>query len=68
MTDVWGPKPPKSAPIRHSPGAAVGEASLGGAVGHLHMEHPHHVQGEGLHHKSTSAIHHPISSGTYKGK
>jgi hypothetical protein len=66
--DPWGPKAPRSAPIKHSPGAAVGEASLGGAVGHLHKEHPHHVQGEGLQHDSNTAIHHPVSSSVYKGK
>jgi len=63
----WGPQPPRSAPVKHGVGAAVGEASLSGAVSHLHREHPHPVQSEGLHHKSTSKIHHPISSGTYKG-
>lgn len=59
----WGPKPPQSP--RNSGG--VSESSLGAAVGHLHKEHPHPVQGEGLQHKSTSMIHHPVSSGVYKG-
>ena len=63
----WGPKPPKGMPVKHAAGAAVGDASLGGAVGHLHKEHPHHVQGEGLQHDSTSSIHHPVGS-VYKGK
>jgi hypothetical protein len=62
---VWGPTAPRSQPIRHAPGYAVGEATISGAVDHLHMEHPHHVQGEGLQHDSSKAIHHPITDKTY---
>lgn len=68
MTEIWGPKPPQSSPVKHGAGAAVGKDSLSGAVEQLHSEHPHHVQGEGLQHKSTSKIHHHITSGVYGGK
>jgi hypothetical protein len=61
---IWGPKPPMGSRNQGS----VHSQGLGGAVGHLHEEHPHHVQGEGLQHKSTAKIHYPISEGTYKGK
>jgi len=60
----WGPKPPRGSK-GHEP--SIGESSLGSAVGHLHKEHPHHVQGEGLHHKSTDAIHKPVSGSVYRG-
>lgn len=68
MSDkVWGPQPPKSPNPTHSPGTAAGDSSLSGAVGELHKEHPHHVQGEGLQHMSTTNRHSSVSSGTYKG-
>lgn len=65
---VWGPKPPRTAAInQHNP--SIGDNMLGGAIDHLHNEHPFHVQGEGLQHKSTPAIHHPVGrpGGVYKG-
>ena len=62
----WGPKPPHSAPVKHPPGGAVGTDTLGGAVGHLHEEHPFHVQGEGLQDKQTPKINFPVGK-VYKG-
>lgn len=62
----WGPKPPQGTPTKHPPGGATGEASLGGAVGELHHQHPHHVQAEGLHHKSTDKRHKPVGN-VYRG-
>lgn len=65
--DIWGPAPPRTPPIRHDPGYAVGQATVKGAVDHLHWEHPNHVQGEDLQGTATRAIHHPVTSSTYKG-
>lgn len=62
----WGPQPPKTAPIHHSPGGAVGEDSLSGAVGELHSQHPHPVQGEGLQNKSSGKRHQAVGH-VYKG-
>lgn len=64
----WGPAPPgRGTPAGNfRPGKAVGEDSLGHAVGDLHNQHPHDVQGEGLHHKSVDKRHHPVGS-VYKG-
>lgn len=65
---IWGPTPPRTAPIRHDPGYAVGTASVGAAVDHLHWEHPNHVQGENLQGTATRAIHHPVTTKTYGGR
>lgn len=62
---IWGPSPPRTAPIRHGAGEAVGTSTAAAAVDHLHMEHPFHVQGEDLQGKATKAIHHPVTSRTY---
>jgi hypothetical protein len=61
---IWGPKPPQGS---RNAGHVVSHG-LPGAVEHLHHEHPHHVQAEGLQNMHTKAIHHPVSEGTYKGK
>ena len=68
MEKPWGHPSPRSKPVKHDVGAAVGEASLSAGVQHLHHEHPHHVQGEGVHHEADKAIHMPISPPIYKGK
>ena len=60
----WGPKPPQGS---RNQGHVITHG-LGGAVEHLHAEHPHGTHEEGLQHKSVKAIHHPVSEGTYKGK
>lgn len=62
---VWGPTAPRTPPIRHDPGYAVGVSGVGAAVDHLHAEHPHHVQGEGLQHDASKAIHFPVTDKTY---
>jgi hypothetical protein len=65
---VWGPTAPRSAPIRHGAGQAVGTDTVGAAVTHLHREHPFHVQGEDLQSKATKAIHHPVTTRVYGDK
>ena len=65
---VWGPTAPRTAPIRHDPGYAVGTATVKAAVDHLHWEHPFHVQGEDLQSKATRAIHHPVTTKVYGGR
>lgn len=65
---VWGPKPPQGQSPHHAPGMAAGNDQLSSAVGQLHWEHPHHVQGEGLQNKGTEKIHRPVTSSTYRGK
>jgi hypothetical protein len=61
----WGKAAARTPPLGHQP--SVGTATLGSAIGHLHDEHPHHVQGEGLQHKGEEGIHHPVNS-VYKGQ
>src|SRR5215472_18997695 len=39
---------------------SIGTDTLKGATTHLHMEHPDHVQGEGLQHRAEEGIHHPV--------
>lgn len=65
----WGPEPPRTPAISQRQ-PSIGTDTLSGAVSHLHMEHPHHVQGEGLQHKAAEGIHHPVGRpGTvYKGR
>jgi len=66
-SEHWGPAPPgRGTPAGNfSPGKAVGEDSLSHAVGDLHKQHPHDVQGEGLHKKSIGARHMPVTSSVY---
>jgi hypothetical protein len=66
-SEHWGPAPQgRGTPAgKFSPGKAVGEDSLGSAVGELRHQHPHDVQGEGLHHKSYNARHQPVTSSVY---
>lgn len=69
MSDkIWGPAPPKGRSVTHPPGKAAGNDQLSSAVEHLHWEHPHHVQGEGLQNKGTNRINHPVTSSVYGSK
>lgn len=65
----WGPPPAGEGPGGRwfKPGTAVGGDTLGEAIGDLHSEHPHPVQGEGLHHMGVKGRHHPVTSSTYRG-
>jgi hypothetical protein len=63
----WGHTAARTPAInQHQP--SIGETSLGAGVSHLHMEHPEHVQGEGLQHKAEAGIHHPVHQPVYGGK
>jgi len=63
----WGKTAARTPAInQHQP--SIGTATLSGAVGHLHDEHPHHVQGEGLQHMGEEGIHHPVHQPVYGGR
>lgn len=64
----WGHTAVRTPAInQHQP--SIGTETLGGAVSHLHAEHPHHVQGENLQMKTNPMIHKPIGrpGSVYKG-
>lgn len=64
----WGPPPQgRGTPAgdHFAPGRAVGDDTLGAAVGELHHQHPHDVQGENLPHEQYNARHDPVTSSTY---
>jgi hypothetical protein len=62
----WGPAPQKGSGHAPAPGKAVGEDSLGSAVGELHSQHPWDQQGEGLQHDRYNARHQPVSGNVYR--
>jgi len=63
----WGVPAARTPAInQHQP--SIGTDTLKGATSHLHMEHPHHVQGEGLQHRGEEGIHHPVHQPVYGGR